>query len=222
MEAVVFDMDGVIFDSERLVIECWMDMAEKYDLPKETIKKACSACTGTNKIASRKIFLDIMGEDFPFDQYDKERAALFHKKYGEGRLPVKKGVEELLSYLQSEGYKIALASSTREEIVKKELKDAGLLSYFEQVVCGDMVQRSKPYPDIFLEACKRLDVQPQKAYAIEDSYNGIRAAKTGELHPIMVPDLLKPTEEMERLADEILGNLLEVKKYLQTRKEKIA
>ena len=85
------------------------------------------------------------------------------------------------------------------------------------IVCGDMVKRSKPEPDIYLEACARLCVKPENCYGIEDSYNGIRAVKTAGMHPIMVPDLAKPTEEMERLSECILSTLHEVKKYLENK-----
>lgn len=119
-------------------------------------------------------------------------------KYDGGRLPMKKGVIELLTYLKSEGKKIALASSTRRQTVMSQLKDAGILDYFDAVICGDMLQRSKPAPDIFLKACEEIQVLPEKAYVIEDSYNGIRAASVGKMHPIMVPDLLSENEEMDK------------------------
>ena len=88
--------------------------------------------------------------------------------------------------------------------------------YFDKVICGDMVERSKPAPDIFLKACEELQVAPERAYAIEDSYNGIRAAHGGGLRAIMVPDLLPANREMEELTEVILGSLLEVKKYLES------
>ncbi len=111
--------------------------------------------------------------------------------------------------------KIALASSTREGVVRQELSDAGIIDYFEAVVCGDMVEKSKPAPDIYIKACACLGVDSQHAYAIEDSYNGIRSAHAAGLSAIMVPDMSEPTEEMERLAVKILPDLCEVKKYFE-------
>ena len=96
----------------------------------------------------------------------------------------------------------------------RELEEGGLLPYFDKVICGDMVQRSKPEPDIYLEACRQIQEQSEECYAIEDSYNGIRAAKRAGLHPIMVPDLAPVTEEMQELSDVILDSLTEVEKYL--------
>ena len=103
---------------------------------------------------------------------------------------------ELLTFLKEDGKKIALASSTRRQTVTNQLKDAGILNFFDNVICGDMVEHSKPAPDIFLKACAELGVAPERAYAIEDSYNGIRAAHAGHLLPIMVPDLLPANEEI--------------------------
>lgn len=211
-KAVVFDMDGVIFDSEVKVIECWKVIAEKYNIP--DIEEACLECLGTNQVVTKEKFLIRYGADFPYTEIKKEMSELFHSRYDKGRLPMKVGVVELLEFLKERGKKIALASSTRREVVTRELRDAGVLDYFDAVICGDMVSRSKPEPDIFLKACEELKVSPSDAYAIEDSYNGIRAASRGELRPIMVPDLAPATEEMEKLSEVILENLLEVKEYL--------
>ena len=122
-------------------------------------------------------------------------------------------------YLQKNHIKAAVASSTRREVVMRELEEGGLLPYFDKVICGDMVQRSKPEPDIYLEACRQIQEQPEECYAIEDSYNGIRAAKRAGLRPIMVPDLSAPTMEMEELSDCILPSLHEVQQYFEKTKK---
>lgn len=212
-DAVVFDMDGVIFDSERAVIECWKQLAKKYEI--KEIEKACMACTGTTMTRTREIMLETYGEAFPYDEYAKEASVMFHEKYDGGRLPMKPGVVELLTFLKENGKKIALASSTRKQTVMSELRDAKILDYFDAVVCGDMVERSKPAPDIFLKACEEVGVEPEKAFAIEDSYNGLRAARAGNLRPIMVPDLLPANEEIEPIVEVVLESLLEVKNYIQ-------
>lgn len=211
-DAVIFDMDGVIFDSERLVILCWKVVAEKYGI--ENIEEACRECLGLNREAAKEKMLLRYGADFPYDEYKKEMSDLFHSRYSGGRLPLKTGVVELLTYLKEQGIAVALASSTRSEVVLAELRDGGILPFFDKVICGDMVKRSKPAPDIYLKACEELQVEPERAYAIEDSYNGIRAAHSGGLRPIMVPDLAEPTEEMRELAEVILPDLVEVRKVL--------
>lgn len=211
-KAVVFDMDGIIFDSERLVIDCWKIVADKYAIPH--IEEACYECLGVNRIETKEKFLNRYGQDFPYDAYKDEMSKIYHDNYDGGRLPMKIGVVELLQYLKEIGVKVALASSTRSQVVTRQLKDAGILDYFQVVVGGDMVTRSKPQPDIFLKACEDLGVAPEESYAIEDSYNGIRAAAAGHLRPLMVPDLMPPTEEMQSLSEGIYDTLLDVKGYL--------
>lgn len=212
MKAVVFDMDGVIFDSETLVIETWQEVAKRHHI--ENIEEVCMKCLGTNAAASKAIFKNAYGEDFPYDDYKAEMSALFHERAAGGKLRQKPGIKDLLAYLREKGIKTAVASSTRREIVCRELEEGGLMPWFDRIVCGDMVARSKPEPDIFLKACELLEVEPKDAYAIEDSYNGIRAAKRAGMKPIMVPDLAPPTEEMEKLAECILPSLDHVKEYL--------
>lgn len=212
IQAVLFDMDGVIFDSEIKVIECWKDIAEKYGFG--DIETPCYEALGTTREIAREIMLAHYGADFPYDAYKDEMAALFHARYGEGRLPKKKGVEELLQFLHMHNLKVALASSTRREVVTQELRDGRLLDYFDAVICGDMVARSKPEPDIFLKACEVLGVAPEHAVGIEDSYNGMRALAAAGITAIMVPDLKQPTDEIRALATEVLPDLLAVKAYL--------
>ena len=210
--AVIFDMDGVIFDSERLVIECWKVMAEKYGI--ENIEEACFECLGINAALTKELMKKRYGETFPYDVYKKEMSAIFHSRAAGGKLPQKKGIKELLTFLKENQIPTAVASSTRREVVMRELEEGGLLPYFDRVICGDMVERSKPEPDIFLKACESLSIDATEAYAIEDSYNGIRAAFRAGMKPIMVPDLAEPTEEMEKLACCILPSLFEVMEYL--------
>lgn len=211
-KAVVFDMDGVIFDSERAVMQCWKEVASRHNIP--DIEKAILACTGTTMVRTREIMLNLYGADFPYDEYARESSVIFHSRYDGGRLPMKPGVKELLTFLKERGKKIALASSTRQQVVMDELRDAGIIEYFDRIICGDMVSRSKPAPDIFLKACEELNISPSDSYAIEDSYNGIRAAHAGGLHPIMVPDLLPADEEMQSLAEIVLPSLTSVMEYL--------
>ena len=211
-KAVIFDMDGVIFDSERLVLEGWQEIAAKYGI--KGMEEVLPRWLGVNAQATREIFREYYGQDFPYDEYKKEASALFHSRYGNGKLPLKPGVKELLSYLKENGYLVGLASSTRQAIVEQEIRDAGLMPYFDNLVCGDMLKRSKPEPDIYLKACENLDVEPRMAVAVEDSYNGIRSAKRAGMVPVMVPDMVQPDEEMRSLAHKICKDLFEVKNWI--------
>lgn len=212
INAVVFDMDGVIFDSEKLVVECWVETANQYGIV--GVEEMCKKCLGLNRLAAKEKFLEHYGQDFPYGSYKQEMSDLYHKRAREGALVMKPGVMELLTFLKENDIRIALASSTRKQVVTWELTDAGIIDYFDEIVCGDMVSKSKPDPEIFLKACELLKVEPKEAFAIEDSYNGIRAAYAGGLRPIMVPDLAEPTKEMEELAEVILPSLIEVISYM--------
>jgi HAD superfamily hydrolase (TIGR01509 family) len=212
-DAVVFDMDGVIFDSERAVMNCWLELADKYGI--ENIEEPYYACTGVTEARTREIMLNAYGEDFPYDKYAKEASEMYHERYDGGRLPMKEGVYEILDFLKKSGKKIALASSTKRQTVINQLRDAKILDYFDEIVTGDMVSKSKPDPEIFLLACNKLNIAPERAYAIEDSYNGVRSASSGKLRAIMVPDLLPANDEMRELAETVQESLNDVIEYLE-------
>ena len=213
-QAVVFDMDGVIFDTERLVIEFWKEVAKKHNIP--NIEHTCIQCLGTNRVRTREIFLENYGADFPFDPYRAEVTELFNTHYKGVPLPTKPGIRELLNYLQEQDIKVGLASSTAQHVVRDEIGTAGLVPYFQTLVCGDMVEHSKPAPDIFLKACEILNADPTKSIAIEDSFNGIRSAHCAGMTPIMVPDQVQPTDEIRTLAFHVMPSLLDVLNWLKT------
>ncbi len=215
LQAVIFDMDGVIFDSERLVIECWEVVAAKHNIP--DIVDICMRVQGNNREETGKRFREKYGKDFPYETYKKEVTALFRERYGGGRLPLKPGVTEILKELKRNNIPLALASSTRSDIVKLEMSEANLLPYFDAVLGGDMAPRSKPEPDIFLAAAAALQAEPKCCYVLEDSHNGIRAAYRAGMHPIMVPDMQQPTEEIRGIAEAVVENLLAALEYLQER-----
>ncbi len=214
IKAVVFDMDGVIFDSERCIFDVWKDLARQHNLG--DMDPALRACLGVNTETCRKIMRSMKGEDFPVEAFMKEASALFHARYDGGKLPLKPGVRELLEFLKEKGIRVGLASSTRESTVTAELRDAGLYDFFDQIVCGNMVTKSKPDPEIFLTACRLLDVEPGDAFAIEDSFNGIRSASSGGLRALMVPDMVEPTEEIRALCEKVLPSLTDVQAYFET------
>ena len=208
--AVIFDLDGVIFDSERAVFNEWKLISEKYGFP--NLEEPYAKCIGVNADTCRQIFLDYYGADFPYDAYCEERRRNFREKYSHGRLPFKPGVIELLERLKKEGFLTAIASSTCTETVREEIRDAGLLKYFDEIIGGDQVEQSKPAPDIFLKAAEEQGVLPEKCCVIEDSYNGIRAASAAGMFPVMVPDMLPPNDEMREKAGLIVDSLNEIRR----------
>ena len=155
------------------------------------------------------------GPDVPYDELNEKKRALFKQLFDTGLVAVKPGTRELLAYLKDNGIKTALASSTSSASVLREIVGAGLEKYFDQIVCGDMVERSKPAPDIWLEALRRLGVDAADAAAIEDSFNGVRSAKAAGLYTIMVPDLVQPDDEIRALADQVFPSLKEVLEFIR-------
>lgn len=217
LEAVVFDLDGVIFDSERTMYGIWCELAGPHGLV--GMEEAYPRLIGTNRAMNRKVMEDAFGDAINFDEYFAEARGVFDSRYGGGKIPVKKGAVLLLEALKQAGVKTALASSTATAIVTRELEENKLAQYFDAIIGGDAVTRSKPAPDIFLAACERIGAEPAKSVCIEDSYSGIEAAHAALMRPIMVPDVLPATEEMETLAEAILPDLEAVWDYLREEAE---
>lgn len=213
MKAVVFDMDGVLFDTEIVCMKAWMAIAEKNGM--EDMENVFPKCIGLNSNDSRQVVLEAYGEDFDYPQFRQEAAEWFQWYMRENGLPIKPGVPQLLAWLKDAGYFIGLASSTRSSSVYSHLEQSGFKDYFKVVITGDMVEHSKPRPDIYLLACRELGVNPAETYAIEDSPNGIRSAHAAGMRAIMVPDMIAPDEEMKRLSFLIKKDLFEVLDWLR-------
>ena len=203
--AVVFDMDGILFDTERLCRDCWIALSKEFAIP--NMEEVYALCIGVNVQTTRQIVYDNYGKDFPFEEYDRRASAMYNEYIAEHGVPVKEGVRETLEALAKAGAKIAVASSTRREKVLRLLASAGIDRYFTAVVGGDTVKHSKPDPEIFLTACKALSVAPEEAIAVEDSHNGIRAAHAAGMLAVMVPDLLPVTEEMRKLSAYVAADM---------------
>lgn len=209
--AVVFDMDGTIFDTERLVLDCWEQIGERHGI--SDIREVFMRCIGTNSVRTQEIVFSHYGKAFPYEKFREESSELFRKITKQEGIPVKPGAAELLEYLAENRIPLGLASSTRLAVVTQEMKEAGLYDYFQVVVGGDLLKNSKPAPDIYLMTCERMGVLPEYTYAVEDSYNGIRSAHSAGMRPIMVPDLTPATEEMRDLSEAVFADLFQVKEY---------
>ena len=207
-KAVIFDMDGIIFDSERAVYRGWQDVAAKHGFSDlDTVYMKCIGCI---EPVTKAYFLEFYGPDFPYDEYRSEQSRSYHEMYDGGRLPLKPGIRELLEYLKEEGIPAAVASSTRTELVENQIRDAGLAQYFKVILGGESIERSKPAPDIFLKAAEMMGTEARSTFVIEDSYNGIRAAHAGGMIPVMVPDMMPPNDEMREKARYIFNDLFDV------------
>ncbi len=214
IEAIIFDMDGVLFDTERICADAWKEAARIRQVEGD-VDSMILKCIGLNNNDTKAMVLQTLGADFPYDELHDLCSQVFHEIVERDGLPVKTGVRELLSYLKEEGYRIGLASSSRKASVLSHLNRAGLTDYFESITGGDMVEHSKPLPDIYLIACDSLGVAPKRAIAIEDSPNGIRSAYAAGMLPVMVPDMIEPTPEIEALLYRECNTLLDVIELLK-------
>ena len=215
MKGVIFDMDGVIFDTERLYMRCCVEVGEELGL--QNVEEVCKKCIGISSAGTDIIMTENFGEGFSAEEFKKSVGEHFVKYFKDGKHLIKTGVPEILEYLKANGFKVALASSTVKSAVERELESAGLIQYFDELVCGDMVSKSKPEPDIFLEAAKRINSTPDECIVIEDSLNGIRAAYSAGMKAIMVPDIIQPDDEMREKAWKIVPTLVEAKKIIEER-----
>ena len=213
LDAVVFDMDGVIFDTETIALRSWQDTADAHGLG--DITETAMKCVGRSTVDTIKIFEEAYGDRVSIDEMHIQCIERFKEIMESEGIPVKKGARELLEFLNERGAKVALASSTSYDTVVRELKDADLFKYFSVIVGGNMIEHSKPEPEIYLLACEKLGVDPARSAAVEDSRNGIISASRAGMYPFLVPDIIQPDEEMIKLSHKQFKDLLEVKAYLQ-------
>lgn len=196
MNAVIFDMDGVLFDTEKVCMLSWDRAGEQMGVGKAgyMIYKTL----GMTAEKAIEIIRNEFGKDFDavkFKQMGRNFSYEYFDTYG---VPEKEGLYEILDYLKSKNYKIAVASSTGSDSVHHHLKEKNIEKYFDAVICGDMVSKSKPEPDIYITACSALGEKPENCYAVEDSKNGLISAHHAGCKVIMVPDLWQGEPETDK------------------------
>lgn len=212
VEGVIFDMDGLMFDSERVWGTLWEPAFSRFDLEvPEGLPNAMRGITGDAALATIERYAQ--GAVDPQEVF----AAFYEiaeQRFAQGS-PKKPGLDELLAYLGEVGLPLAVASSSPEAIVRANLEHAGVRGCFAEVVNGSEVAHSKPAPDIFLEAARRLGVEPSRTLVLEDSHAGVRAGAAGGFIVVMVPDIVAPTDEIRRLATHVCDDLHEVRALLE-------
>ncbi|MBW7571766.1 HAD family hydrolase [Caproiciproducens faecalis] len=197
IKAVVLDMDGTMFDTERLCAEGWKKAGEV--LGCGNVMELIEQAMGVSAAAERELFLTKYGPDFPFDEFRKISADYSKDYIQKNGVPVKEGLTELLDYLKREGYKIAVATSSSRSSTMSHFERTKLTGYFDQIICGDMLEKSKPDPDIYLKAAQALQVSPQECMALEDSPNGIFSAYRAGMKTVMIPDTVPSNPELEKM-----------------------
>lgn len=208
IKCVIFDMDGLMFDSERLVGECLKRAAKEYGY---TISDELRVkLLGRSKKANEKTLKEHLGANYPYDDVSvltRQYTSEYIEEYG---LPKKAGLDELLVFLKANNILTAVASSSNIDTIKHYLDITNIDKYFDYIIGGNQVVESKPNPEIFLKACQHFNVAPQEALVLEDSNNGILAAHNGKIPVICIPDLTRPNQQTEPLVQAVVDSLYDV------------
>ena len=212
-QAVVFDMDGLMVDTERVIKYTWDVTGERMGY--KNFGDNILHTLGKNRDQRNEYFLRTYGENFPLQDFLDGYHQVYAQYEKEHGIPKKKGLMELLKTLRKMEIPMGVATSTHGEHAVPELQRQGVLSYFQAVVTGDQVTKGKPDPEIYLAACESIVVEPGNCMALEDSPAGIRSASRAGMVPVMVPDLVEPTEEIRKMAYAVCKDLWEVRGLLE-------
>lgn len=194
--AVIFDMDGVLIDTEKHYNAAWCQAATEAGFPftreHALLLRSCEAKEG------EKLMQGIFGPSFDYYAIRERRRELVRERLAQYGLGKKPGVEETLRFLRAKGIKTAVATATALDITKSHLTTIGVCDLFDSIVSAKNVAHGKPEPDVYLYACEQIGERPQDCMAVEDSPNGIMAAYRAGLRTVMVPDLTQPDEELTK------------------------
>ena len=215
MRAFIFDMDGLMFDTERVFVAAWDYAGEQLGLGKTGYM--VMKTMGCNTEGCNRIWRETFGDDLDLNALWAHTRDFLEDYYSRYAVSAKKGLYELLTYLKRKGYKLAVASSTRRDKVEQHLQRANVRQYFDVVIGGDMVENSKPAPDIYLKAAAALGEKPESCYALEDSRNGLLSAHAAGCKAIHVPDLWQPDDEVKTFILGPFEDLLAVRDWLIAR-----
>ena len=214
IQAVLFDMDGTIFDTERLVMRAWDMLLERGEISQDFYQRAPSL-RGKNHACIREELRQVYGNDAPIEDWFAARRRVIDEILEREGIPLKAGVPQIFEDIRAMNIPMALATSTSEASVGKYMQRTGYGVYFDRILTGNCVTNGKPAPDIFLLAAKELSVDPADCLVIEDSPNGVRAGHAAGMRVIMVPDLDPINEELEKLVWRCCETLSEIPRLIQ-------
>lgn len=213
IKAVIFDMDGLMIDSERVTFEGYQEVLKELSLTMS--EEFYKSLLGKPIRDIHQRFYDVYGKDFPVEDVIKKVHLYMEKRFINEGVPVKQGLIELLQYLQSHNYKTIVATSSHRNRVDQILSLANITQYFDDSICGDEVTKGKPNPEVFLKSCKKLSVDTSQAIVLEDSEAGIQAAYSAHIPVICIPDMKYPEENYANKTTKILSSLDQVIDYLK-------
>lgn len=213
IKGVIFDMDGTMFDTEPISAWAWKKAGKSkgYEITDEMVR----SFLGKNMTAIQAILRQEFGPETETEAIAQARQAYYQAYIQEQGVPQKEGLVALLEYLKNQKIPAAVSTSTDRETGEMVIKKAGVYEYYTAFVYGDMVDRSKPAPDIFWEAEKQLGLEPKDCLVIEDSPSGVLAGKAAGGYTIYIPDLMQLTEEVKEGIAAELRNLSEVIDWIE-------
>ncbi len=214
VQAVIFDMDGLMVDTEILSYKGYKAFLETKGVDL-TQKDYCHCFAGKSLQNGLLYARDYFGLSYTVEEGRDFFIEIEKVLFENDGVDLKPGLVELLNYLKTNNKKIAMATSSGLERVHSILDDHNVLHYFDAIICGDMVKRGKPAPDIFLKACEELGVEVQDALVLEDSETGIQASYSANIPVICVPDLKVPDEKYKEMTTAILPSLHDVITYIE-------
>ncbi len=211
--AVIFDLDGLIIDTETIARAAWKRAAADFGflLEDDVYQTLIGLTTPDIEMVLGRVF----GDGFPVKQAISRAYQYFNEHIDRHGIVVKPGIAELLVFLDGVTFPRALATSSSKELTARKLIASKLVGKFATIICGDEVKNGKPAPDIFLAAAELLKVSPKQCLVLEDSDNGVRAANSAGMTTIMIPDLKQPSKNVARLAHRIFPSLHEATPFLQ-------
>ena len=210
--AVIFDMDGTMIDTEKIKENGWKYAGECQNIIIDD--KILSEMRGTNKEYCKE-FINKKFKNINFEKLYNDRNEFIEKYININGIKMKKGLMEILQFLKSNNYKIAVESSSEKETIRKYLAKINVLDFFNVIVAGDMIENGKPNPEIYLKAVEKLNLSTEQCIGIEDSNSGILSVYRAGLKPIMIPDLEQPKEEVKNILYAKLNSLEEIIEILQ-------
>lgn len=214
IKAIIFDMDGLMIDSERVTFECYQERLKDMNLTMD--EEFYKTLLGKPIKGIYQRFYDVYGNDFPIENVIQDVHQLMAERFETEGVPVKKGLVELLHYLKDNNYKTIVATSSNRDRVDKILAQAKITEFFDDSICGDEVTKGKPNPEVFLKSCQKLGVNVDEAIVLEDSEVGIQASYDANIKVICIPDMKYPEKQYEEKTFKILKDLTEVTAYLKS------
>ena len=210
-KGAIFDMDGVLFDTEKLYHETWGELAKERRI--SLGDRFIMEISGTNGERMRRVvekYYQVPNGSVVIDEcMDRMQKKL------EIHVPEKKGVREILEYFHGLNMPIAVASSSSAQQIESNLLRSGIRDYFSEIVSGSEVKNGKPSPDIFLLAAKRIGCKAEECFVFEDSENGVKAGHSAGCFTIMVPDLIEPSDEIQPICSRICRDLLQAREEIE-------